>query len=396
MIQSVKKENTHLKTKGIHKNQVNNLVDADDELNDFLNAMDSMADPQDGQDVSEDRPKYKNVIEIDGQLYYDPDEEDSDDDPDEEDSDYDSDEQAWQFEQSLAFLDDMVGMEHVKQKLLRLGRYAQWKKKLEAVGIDTSVYPQPNLTFMFLGAPGTGKTTVAKQMGKVLKSIGLLSDDFVHVFRREDLVGQNYGCEEENTKAALKESRGAVFFLDEAYQCFKQSSDKRDPGYHILETMMQHFDRPGRCIIMAGYTTEMMELFKVNPGFRSRIPDENIIEFTGPSEQMLLDVAAGAFRRMSFEVSHEADAMLRQHIHGMWVSRDKDFGNARVIRQLAESVVINHANRIMTTTMCDDFTISESDMQQSLTQPQQKSPACPRIGFTSYDDASPLAAPAAR
>lgn len=219
--------------------------------------------------------------------------------------------QETDFENSLSFLDDMVGMEHVKEKLLRLGRYAQWKKKLEIVGIDTSVFPQPNLTFMFLGSPGTGKTTVAKQMGKILKSIGLLSYDHVNEYRREDLVGQNYGAEEQNTKEALNESAGGVFFLDEAYQCFKQSVDKRDPGYHILETIMQHFDKPDRCIIMAGYKEEMIELFKVNPGFRSRIPDENIIEFTGPSEQMLIDVATNAFRKMSLDVAQDAGATLQ-------------------------------------------------------------------------------------
>lgn len=285
------------------------------------------------------------------------------------------------FEKSIAFFDDMVGMSHVKERFQRLGRYALWKKQLEITGIDTSVFPQPNLTFMFLGSPGTGKTTVAKQMGKILKSIGLLEYDSVHEYRREDLVGQNYGAEEQNTKEALNESAGGVFFLDEAYQCFKQSCDKRDPGYHILETLMQHFDKPGRCIIMAGYKEEMMELFKVNPGFRSRIPDENIIEFTGPSEQMLIDVAANAFRKMSLNLAQDADATLRQHIHLMWINKDKDFGNARVIRQLAESAVINHANRIMTTTQCDDFTISKSDIRQSLVMPQTKVPTLPRIGF---------------
>lgn len=315
--------------------------------------------------------------------------EDDEDNEDEEMNDFpheefqepNIDQQVLNFEKSLAFLDDMVGMDHVKERLLRLGRYAQWKRKLEFAGIDTSVFPQPNLTFMFLGAPGTGKTTVARQMGKILKSIGLLFYDSVFEFRREDLIGQNYGCEEENTKSALEDANDAVFFLDEAYQCFKQSTDKRDPGYHILETLMQHFDKPGRCIIMAGYKSEMMELFKVNPGFRSRIPDDNIIEFTGPSEKMLVDVAANAFRKMSLDVTQDAEAMLRHHIHDMWINKDQDFGNARVIRQLTESIVINHANRIMITTQDDDFTINESDIRQSLSQRQVKSPTRSHIGF---------------
>lgn len=284
------------------------------------------------------------------------------------------------FENSLSFLDDMVGMEHVKPKLLRLGRYAMWKKKLEVVGIDTSIYPEPNLTFMFLGDPGTGKTTVANHMGEILKSMGLLPYNSVHEYRREDLVGQNYGSEEQNTKEALNEAAGGVFFLDEAYLCFKQSTDKKDPGYHILETMMQVFGKPNRCIIMAGYKNEMLELFKVNPGFRSRIPDENIIEFTSPSEQLLNDVANNGFKKMQFSLTPEAQQILQQHIHDMWCNKDKDFGNARVIRQLTEAVVINHANRIMTTAESDDFIINETDIRQSIPQ-IKKTPTQPHIGF---------------
>lgn len=324
------------------------------------------------------------------------DEEDSLDDEDEpsedgeessEDSDsysFDDDEEEFsvqKFEESLAFFDDMVGMEHIKEKFLRLGRYVQWRDKMHDAGVDTSNFPQPNLTFMFLGDPGTGKTTVAKHMGEILHRLGLLWTEHVYEYRREDLVGVNYGSEELNTKEAINDAKGGVFFLDEAYQCFKQSTDKRDPGYHILETMMQHFGTPGSCFIMAGYKHEMLELFKVNPGFRSRIPDENIIEFTGPSEQMLVDVATNAFDKMSLRVSHDADVMLKKHIHDMWVSKEKDFGNARVIKQLAESVVINHANRIMTTPDSDDLLIDGSDIKRSIPQQKKATPTRSRIGF---------------
>ena len=359
-----------------------------DELDDFLESFDADCSLQNKmkEDLHDDGDDNEDEDNFDNEEEEEENEEDNDDEEmndclHEELLESTIDRQAQDFEKSLAFLDDMVGMDHVKEKLLRLGHYAQWKRKLEFAGIDTSAFPQPNLTFMFLGAPGTGKTTVARQMGKILKSIGLLFYDSVFEFRREDLIGQNYGCEEENTKSALEDANDAVFFLDEAYQCFKQSTDKRDPGYHILETLMQHFDKPGRCIIMAGYKSEMMELFKVNPGFHSRIPDDNIIEFTGPSEQMLVDVANNAFRKMSLQVTADAHAMLLRHIHDMWTNKDQDFGNARVIRQLAESIVINHANRIMSTTHGDDFIINESDIRPCLSLQQIKSPTRSRIGF---------------
>lgn len=367
MLQKENIKKTYSKTAELSTTQQCDTPETDGVTDDFVEGLSESLGMK-------DRARGRHTVEIDGQLYYDPDEE-----VDEEGKMIAEMERS--FEHSLAFLDDMVGMEPVKQKLLRIGRYALWKRKQEAEGISTSVLPSPNLIFMFLGDPGTGKTTVARKMGEILHSAGLLYSEDVHVFRREDLVGQNYGCEEENTKAALQESRGAVLFLDEAYQCFRQSTDKRDPGYHILETLMQQFDRPGRCIIMAGYKSEMMEIFKVNPGFRSRIPNENIIEFTGPTEQMLVDVARNAFRKMRFHLTKGAASMLREHIHAMWVGKDKDFGNARVIRQMAESIVIDHANRVMTTTHADDFVITASDMRCSLSKLQVKAPARTRIGY---------------
>lgn len=351
------------------------------------------------EECSSDEVEQKEDEELEDDEEPDDDEEEDDDDEDEEDDLdewlklLDEDERkknggrspnevsAEALEDSLRFLDDMVGMEHVKAKLQRLGRYVLWKKKLEEAGMDTQNFPQPNLTFMFLGDPGTGKTTVARHMGEVLHSIGLLSATKVEELRREDLVGETYGSEEGNTKLALERTEGGVLFLDEAYQCFKQSLDKRDPAYHILETLMAQFDQPGRCIIMAGYKNEMLELFKVNPGFRSRIPNENIIEFKGATEQMLMDVATNAFGKMELQLTEESQSLLQAYIHEMWVGKDRDFGNARVIRQLADAVVINHANRIMAGMMSEDFTINASDLCQSLGKPRVKTPTRTRIGF---------------
>lgn len=349
--------------------------DFERELNDFIANYDEDEKEDSLEDFSDEDLSDETYEEDDS------DEDDSDEDEGDDDEYDDSDIAFMLFEDSLEFLDDMVGMEHIKAKLLRLGRYSLWMQKLEAEGVNTGIYPCPNLTFMFLGDPGTGKTTVAKRMGEILHSAGLLSGDEVHEYRREDLVGQNYGCEEENTKEALRQSAGGVLFLDEAYQCFKQSTDKRDPGYHILETLMAHFDKPDRCIIMAGYKNEMHELFNVNPGFRSRIPDDNIIEFTGPSEQLLLDVANNSFQKMHLQLSPEAETLLTRHIHDLWMSKTEDFGNARVIRQLTESVVINHANRIMTTPQSEDYVITEQDIKQSIPQKQPKRVTRSRIGF---------------
>lgn len=287
------------------------------------------------------------------------------------------------FEDTIAFLDDMVGMEEIKEKLLRLGRYVKWKKALLDSGNDVSHYPTPNLIFFFMGDPGTGKTTLAGKMGEVLYSLDLIERPEVLFYKREDLVGENYGSEEKNTKAALEKTRGGVLVLDEAYQCFKSANDKRDPGYHILETLMAEFDKPGRCIIMAGYKKEMLDLMQVNSGFKSRIPRENLLEFTGPSEARLFEMVKRRLHKMEMRMSPKAANMLRQSIHEQLNRKEQSFGNARQMQQITDAMVIAHANRIMVTpTRDDNFVINSADMNTCLSaQTQQNQPTRSRIGF---------------
>lgn len=287
------------------------------------------------------------------------------------------------FREAIAFMDDMVGMEHIRAKLIRLEQYVRWRQLMVDYGGNTNNYPVPNLTFLFLGAPGTGKTTLATHMGEILYSLHLIQNPNVFVFRRENLVGENYGSEERLTKEALEMSEGGVFFLDEAYQCFKGASDKRDPGYHILETLMAEFDQPGRCIIMAGYRNEMLELMKVNSGFRSRIPQENIIEFSSPGEDMLYDIVRTRLRQMSLRMSPKASQMLKHTIHEQLQHSDHSFGNARQMRQMTDAMVMAHANRVMPDARTwMDFTINSADMSACLTEQKRNlQPTRSPIGF---------------
>lgn len=287
------------------------------------------------------------------------------------------------FEEAIAFLDDMLGMEEIKEKLLRLERYVKWKKSLEDGGIDISHFPTPNLIFIFLGDPGTGKTTLAGKMGDILYSLDLIDRPEVLFYKREDLVGENYGSEEKHTKAALEKSHGGVLVLDEAYQCFKSANDKRDPGYHILETLMAEFDKPGRCIILAGYKQEMLNLMQVNRGFKSRIPTENLFEFNSPNEERLFDIVKQRLDKMQMRMSTTAARMLRESIHEQHSKKNDSFGNARQMRQITDSMIMAHANRIMSHAPTEDnLVINSADMTTCLNEQKlQNEPTRSRIGF---------------
>lgn len=287
------------------------------------------------------------------------------------------------FEDTIAFLDDMPGMEEIKEKLRRLERYVKWKKSLEDGGIDISHFPTPNLIFIFLGDPGTGKTTLAGKMGDILYSLDLIDRPEVLFYKREDLVGENYGSEEKHTKAALEKSHGGVLVLDEAYQCFKSANDKRDPGYHILETLMAEFDKPGRCIILAGYKQEMLNLMQVNRGFKSRIPTENLFEFNSPNEERLFDIVKQRLDKMQMRMSTTAARMLRESIHEQHSKKNDSFGNARQMRQITDSMIMAHANRIMSHAPTEDnLVINSADMTTCLNEQKlQNEPTRSRIGF---------------
>lgn len=287
------------------------------------------------------------------------------------------------YAEATAFLDEMVGMEHIRAKLDRIQRYVLWRMLMVADGGDKECYPEPNLTFLFLGDPGTGKTTLANHMGEILYSLDLIESPEVFVYRRENLVGENYGSEERATTEALEKSRCGVFFLDEAYQCFKGATDKRDPGYHILETLMAEFDKPGRCIIMAGYRAEMLELMKVNSGFRSRIPQENIIEFACPDEDRLYNLVRMRLKKMKLRMSPKASKMLRDSIHEQLRHPDRSFGNARQMRQLTDALVFAHANRVIGNYYADaQYTITSEDMTACLAeQKRDLQPTRNAIGF---------------
>lgn len=246
------------------------------------------------------------------------------------------------------------------------------------------ISPAP-LHAMFLGSPGTGKTTVAKLMGEMLHRAGILSSGHVVVRERSTLIGKYYSSEAEKTLEALEEAQGGILFIDEAYQ-LHQPDDPRDPGRFVIETLLSALSDESKrdwMLILAGYPDKMRQMFDINPGFKSRIPDSNIYTFDDFSELELMEIAENYLSRQQYSMTPEARSALVRRLEADYKARDKSFGNARhVINLIQTEILPSMAVRVINEGINDNASITEiqsSDIPAPVSKP---SASRHRVGFS--------------
>lgn len=233
----------------------------------------------------------------------------------------------------------LTGLKNVKEKLATYEKVVRFNKMRRDNDLSSTMLP---LHAMFLGSPGTGKTTVAKNIGQMLRRAGILSKGHVVERQRANLLGQNYSMEETNTLDAIKEAQGGILFIDEAYQLY-QPADPRDPGRLVIETLMTALADESRrdwMLILAGYPDEMRRMFDMNPGLRSRIPDSNIYIFDDFTEGELMEIAENYLRRNNYRLSAEAQKALAHRFAVDYKQRDKQFGNARYVINIIQTEIL--------------------------------------------------------
>lgn len=238
-----------------------------------------------------------------------------------------------------ARLDALVGLAGVKEQVARYTDIVRFNKRRMDAGLPEAPLPKHS---MFLGSPGTGKTTVAKIMGEILRQAGVLSSGHVVVCERATLLGQNYSSESENTRDALEKAQGGILFIDEAYQLY-QPQDPRDPGKFVIETLLTALaDESNRdwMLILAGYTEPMKRMLKMNPGLSSRIPLSNIITFDDYSGDDLMEIARRYFATYKYTLTAGAQERLERNIATAVAHRNESFGNARYVMNLIQTDII--------------------------------------------------------
>jgi len=248
-------------------------------------------------------------------------------------------------ESVLKELDDLIGLESIKKKVKEYTTYLNFIKLRKEKGFEDT--DKINLHAVFTGNPGTGKTTVAKMLGKIYFELGLLSKGHVIEADRSDLVAEYIGQTAPKTKEAIKKAKGGILFIDEAYALARKNDDSKDFGKEAIEILLKEMsDGDGDlAIIVAGYPDEMNTFMESNPGLKSRFNMH--YEFPDYTPQELMMIAEYTALKRAIVFSAEARETLYKKLVDSYRERDSNFGNARYVNSLIDESKMNMGLRIM-------------------------------------------------
>ena len=220
-----------------------------------------------------------------------------------------------------------------------------------------------SLHLVFSGNPGTGKTTVARIIAKIYKQIGVLSKGQLIEVDRASLVAGYVGQTAIKTMEKIKEAKGGVLFIDEAYSLNKEGNDY---GQEAIDTILKAMEdyREDFVVIVAGYKELMERFINSNPGLKSRF--NKYIEFDDYNENELVQIFCSMCRKHGYVVTDDALSKVQEKIKCMLKNKDENFANARDIRNLFEVIITNQANRAIDMDLEGDefITISSDDIDR--------------------------------
>jgi len=251
-------------------------------------------------------------------------------------------------------------------------------KILNYVKLNKERGQMPSLHMCFTGNPGTGKTSIARVIGKIFEEEKILSGsgEFVEIHGR-DLVDRFVGWTAQKVHDIVENAIGGVLFIDEAYSL---DSDIRG-GFEdeaiatLIKEMEDH--RNEVCIILAGYTEEMGNLIKRNPGFESRI--QFTINFPDYNEEELLEIFEGLCKKEKYKVSDNCKEILIDNFSK--AKKEENFGNGRYVRNLFEKVKFEQADRVMKTNSKSINTITKTDIEKAIDTIVFKGKEVKKLGF---------------
>jgi SpoVK/Ycf46/Vps4 family AAA+-type ATPase len=245
--------------------------------------------------------------------------------------------------QYIQELNNMIGLENVKlevQNLINMVKVNSIRKEAGLPTINSTSH------MVFMGNPGTGKTTVARLLSKIYASLGVLSKGHLVEVDRQNLVAEYVGQTATKTKEIIKSAVGGVLFIDEAYSLTnKGNSDYGHEAIEILLKMMEDY-RDNLIVIVAGYEYEMKDFLESNPGLKSRF--KKVLYFKDFTLDELIEIFMVFCKKYHYKLDEKATKELPELIKKVYTKNEENFANARTIRNLFEKVIQQQANRITT------------------------------------------------
>ncbi|MEV6286160.1 AAA family ATPase [Kribbella sp. NPDC051770] len=265
---------------------------------------------------------------------------------------------------ALAELDALVGLESVKDSVRRMVAEIKTNLRRQEFGLPAQERARH---MVFVGKPGTAKTTIARLLARIYKELGVLESGHVVEVDRSDLVGPTVGTTAPMTAAKFREALGGVLFVDEAYTLVPEGQPG-DFGLEAVATILKMMeDHRDKCVvIVAGYHREMQRFMESNTGLQSRFP--KLLSFSEYDTDQLVAIFELQARQQGMVYTHEVLVRVRKVIPP--APRGHNFGNGRFIRNLLEEAISNQATRLARR---DPDTLTERDLRELL--PEDVKPA---------------------
>ena len=248
-------------------------------------------------------------------------------------------------EEALAELDQLIGLKEVKAEVHKLADFCKIAQEREEAGLKVA---ELSYHCVFVGNPGTGKTTVARSIAKVYHALGILKKGHLVETDRSGLVAEYVGQTAIKTNKLIDEALDGVLFIDEAYTLVNGSQN--DYGHEAIATLLKRMedDRARLVVILAGYPDDMKRFMESNPGLTSRF--SRVIHFPDYTADELADLFRFYAKRNHYELSPDVEKYLNNAIANSTKNRDRNFGNGRWVRNLFEKALERQAIRLAETT----------------------------------------------
>ena len=240
-------------------------------------------------------------------------------------------------------LDELIGLEQVKEEVHSLANFVKIQKQREKKGLKI---PKMSLHLVFTGSPGTGKTTVARIVARIYKDLGVLKKGHTVETDRSGLVANYVGQTATKTNAIVDSALNGVLFIDEAYALVPTAKKNNDYGQEAISTLLKRMedDRDKLVVIVAGYPKEMNRFIDSNPGLKSRF--NRYINFPDYTSGELCQIFNMYVRKNQYSLTPDAERCLKTRLDSAVKHKDRNFGNARYARNIFEKSIQQQANRL--------------------------------------------------